>query len=134
MTSLNHIRDNWFRRLAPWAIFVWLAVALTPCVCAIAQAQTTEGHALQTTGAHHEHCDESGSGTSGVATDCCDNLVVRAAVDGSDRFKLPEVLPSSFMPEPAVVRAFMPAASSLDEIGGPERAPPVYLATRRLRI
>lgn len=134
MTSLNHIRDSWIRRLAPWAVLVWLAVVLTPCVCPIAQAQATEGLTSQAASARHEHCDEPGSGTSGVATDCCDDLVVRAVVDASDRFKLPEVLPSSFMPEPAAVWTVIPVAWSPNETDGRERAPPVYLATRRLRI
>jgi len=134
VTSLNHFRDSWIRHLAPWAVFVWLAVVLTPCVCPIAQAQTTEGLTSQAASARYDHCDERGIGTSGVATDCCDDLVVLAAVDASDRFKLPEVLPSSFMPEPAAVRTVIPVAWSQPGIRDRERAPPVYLATQRLRI
>lgn len=133
--GLNHIRNSWIKRLAPPAVFVWLAVSFIPCVCAVAQAQVTHAQTLQTTGLHHEHCDEPGGGTSGAANDCCDDLVLRAAVDVSERMKFPVVLPSwSFMPKPAALPVVVSVAWNQGDTRDRERAPPVYLATRRLRV
>lgn len=140
MTSFSRIRNGWTRRLAPWAALVWLAVALTPCICAMAQVQSVPVQTMRVTDAYHEACQDSVGGVSEADRsccigNCCTGSTVQSVVDASERIKVSEILPTSELAEPGLYPAVLPsqrlhAYSDRDR----ERAPPVYLVTRRLRV
>jgi len=134
MISLSRIRTGYVERLARFGIVAWLGIVVVPCVCAAAQAHPPFLDGPQVTQAHQGDCDDSMPGSRAATDDCCTDLTVQAIVDTSDRSKLPDLIPSWSSPVPADASGISLIVAIPIHLPGKERAPPVYLATQRLRI
>lgn len=134
MISLSRIRTGYVERLARFGIVAWLGIVVVPCICAAAQAHPAFNDGPQVIQAHHDDCHDSMPGSRAAKDGCCTNLTVQAIVDPSDRSKLPDAVALWSSPVPADASGISLIVAIPVHLPGTERAPPVYLATQRLRI
>lgn len=127
---------------AAFALIAWVGVVITPCAMAwvssaeyVEQASADRAHMHSSAASAHEHCPQDSRDTPMLEGDCCCELTLIAAPDA------PDLTPHLTAVAAVIdVRAGeLQLASALHRVvqSPPlhhERSPPVYFATRRLRI